>query len=312
MAVNPREDGRTSARLGRGPLAPWLRLAHRYAWEQPCGRGHLRRIRDCMLLFQVRGTSWLWWEPSSGSHALPPGSVAFVPPGILHALGETPGHHYALHFDLIAQPGLVPMAMLDYTGRWIDRRPADGAVPRVELRIDGQEPLTVPVVARPRDPEAWARRCEHLVALAGAGAQRTTAASLATAAELTALMSDLATCAPTSDTGADPIAGLLVRIEREGPSRRWSLRELMRETGLGRTAFWVAFRAATGRSPRDYLEARRIRSAQHLLLGTDRPIAAVAAAVGFEDPYHFSRVFRRVVGKAPRMYRAERGLPPGG
>ena len=307
MAGDTREDGRTSVRIGRGPLAPWLRLADRYAWDGTPGRGHLRRIRDCMLLLRMRGTSWLWWEPSGGSFALPPGSVAFVPPGILHALGETAGWHYAIHFDLVAQPRLRAMAMLAYTGEWIDANPLGGAPPRVELRCDGQEPLVVPVVARPPDPEAWARRFERLVALGRTGAQRTIAASLATAGELTALMSALAACDGTADPSADPIARVLARIEREDPRRRWPLRELMRDAGLGRTAFWSAFRAATGQAPREYLEARRIEAAQQLLLSSDRPIAAVAEAVGFADPYHFSRVFRRVVGVAPRGYRQRRG-----
>lgn len=42
---------------------------------------------------------------------------------------------------------------------------------------------------------------------------------------------------------------------------------------------------------------------QRLLLNTAATIRAVAAQVGFPDPYHYSRVFRRVHGMSPAHFR---------
>jgi AraC family transcriptional regulator len=41
-----------------------------------------------------------------------------------------------------------------------------------------------------------------------------------------------------------------------------------------------------------------------MLLRTDQPIAAIAAACGFSSQSHLTRVFQRHVGKTPAVYRA--------
>ena len=73
----------------------------------------------------------------------------------------------------------------------------------------------------------------------------------------------------------------------------WRQREAARE----------AFRRATGSNPRVALEERRIEQAALALLETDRRVWEIARAAGYDDPYHFSRVFKRVVGFSPRAYR---------
>jgi AraC-like DNA-binding protein len=58
-----------------------------------------------------------------------------------------------------------------------------------------------------------------------------------------------------------------------------------------------------GLSYRAVLDEVRFESAKHLLLVEDTRITEVARAVGFEDPSHFSRLFRRIGGLSPREYR---------
>jgi AraC-like DNA-binding protein len=58
-----------------------------------------------------------------------------------------------------------------------------------------------------------------------------------------------------------------------------------------------------GLSYRAVLDEVRFESAKQLLLVRDTRISEVARAVGFDDPSHFSRLFRRIGGLSPREYR---------
>ena len=63
------------------------------------------------------------------------------------------------------------------------------------------------------------------------------------------------------------------------------------------------FRAELGMSVRSYLTRVRVTIAQDLLAHTDDKLEAIAGRVGFSDMFHLSRVFRKVTGQAPSVYR---------
>ena len=52
-----------------------------------------------------------------------------------------------------------------------------------------------------------------------------------------------------------------------------------------------------------YLREHRIQTASRQLDQTPRPIETIAAAVGYPDPLHFSRVFHAVTELSPSQYR---------
>jgi AraC-like DNA-binding protein len=58
-----------------------------------------------------------------------------------------------------------------------------------------------------------------------------------------------------------------------------------------------------------YVQSQRIERAKHLLRHDDANISTIAAALGFFDQSHFSRVFRKVTGISPGRY-AQRGVQP--
>ncbi len=58
-----------------------------------------------------------------------------------------------------------------------------------------------------------------------------------------------------------------------------------------------------GRSPRDYLVARRIERAQMLLQTSRLNVAEIANALGYEDAFYFSRQFKRLCGSSPQHWR---------
>lgn len=65
------------------------------------------------------------------------------------------------------------------------------------------------------------------------------------------------------------------------------------------------FKSETGDTPINYLISLRMKKARELLdTQPDSPIQAVAAAVGYEDAYHFSKLFKKYYGLSPLYYKA--------
>lgn len=86
-------------------------------------------------------------------------------------------------------------------------------------------------------------------------------------------------------------------------ARAWTLDDLAREAGLSRTLLAERFRAALGDTPLNHLRTVRMQRAMHLLAATALRLEAVAAAVGYQDAFAFSKVFKRVVGTSPAAFR---------
>lgn len=59
----------------------------------------------------------------------------------------------------------------------------------------------------------------------------------------------------------------------------------------------------TGMSFSEYLTRLRIDEAKKLLADTDWKVYAVAEAVGYEDAFYFSRIFKRLTGTSPMDWR---------
>jgi AraC family transcriptional regulator len=68
--------------------------------------------------------------------------------------------------------------------------------------------------------------------------------------------------------------------------------------------FAQQFRRATGLPPYQYVIARRVERAKHLLqTGSDFSLAEVAASAGFSDQSQFCYHFKRLVGVTPGQFR---------
>lgn len=74
-------------------------------------------------------------------------------------------------------------------------------------------------------------------------------------------------------------------------------------SGLPERTFKRRFRAATGYTPIDYVQALRIEEAKHVLETTDEATDGVAHQVGYDDPSYFRRLFKRMTGVTPARYR---------
>jgi AraC-like DNA-binding protein len=72
---------------------------------------------------------------------------------------------------------------------------------------------------------------------------------------------------------------------------------------MSETAFRALFKRVMGSTPHRYIEEQRIQHASHLLIHTNSTITQIALTVGYNDLYHFSRVFKRVMGVPPSQFR---------
>lgn len=85
------------------------------------------------------------------------------------------------------------------------------------------------------------------------------------------------------DLSADKVAGLL---------------------HLGRTIFYKKVRGTTGYTPNEYIRVIRLRKAAELLKEGEKNVSEVAYAVGFDNPYYFSKCFKEQFGMPPSQYRS--------
>jgi len=75
---------------------------------------------------------------------------------------------------------------------------------------------------------------------------------------------------------------------------------------LSESHFCREFRRTFGTSAHEYITRRRIEVAQSLMLGSRESLCAIALRCGLSDQSHFTRVFRRIVGETPDMWRRAR------
>jgi AraC-like DNA-binding protein len=69
--------------------------------------------------------------------------------------------------------------------------------------------------------------------------------------------------------------------------------------------YFALFKRRTGRAPMDYFTRLRMAEARRLLDTTTSSVKEVAAVLGYDDPFYFSRVFKSVNQVAPSNYRMQ-------
>ena len=297
--------------LAPGPLSPLLRLAH--VSGTPTHASHnaqVRTILDFELVLLLSGSGWIWSDDQGGSVAMWPGDVAFLPPHYRHGWGNEVGWHIAVHFDLHADVKLAARENLKTTPKVVKPRPLD-FVPRFTLTVPAPagatpERLTFPLITTVRNPGLWREKLEPLTLLYSRRVHGSLHAQLLFAEVMGWALRTLAEDAQHAAGAPEPEHPRILSLLREletNPVARPSVSELASRAHMGLTAFREAFHRATGRSPRTYMEERRVERAARRLIESDRKIIEIAEAEGFDDPYHFSRVFKRVMGSSPRAYR---------
>jgi len=107
----------------------------------------------------------------------------------------------------------------------------------------------------------------------------------------------------TSTTGSPLVADALDYIEKHC-MQPISLANVAAAVRRSPAYVTTALRQATGKTAGEWIMAGRIAEAARLLVTSDERIDIVAERVGYADPTHFIRIFRRARGMTPAAFRA--------
>lgn len=103
---------------------------------------------------------------------------------------------------------------------------------------------------------------------------------------------------------ADPRIQAILDYITLHPTEKYSSEKLCEMAELGETAFRKLFKKHTGKAPNEYIRDMRLTTAARLLLVSNKQVNDIAYEVGFEDPNHFIRVFKKAFGYTPNQYRS--------
>ncbi len=106
---------------------------------------------------------------------------------------------------------------------------------------------------------------------------------------------------------ADPQIGAALNAMHSRIDYSWTVAGLAAEAGMSRSAFALRFKELMGESPLEYLTRWRMYRGSDLLRESDRKLADVAQAVGYDSDGAFHKAFKRVLGIAPGEYRRSVG-----
>jgi AraC family transcriptional activator of pobA len=145
------------------------------------------------------------------------------------------------------------------------------------------------------------------------GAEATTARDTVERSLVTLILSEIdRATVPTARRGRGGGGGVVaesLRYIERNCLRRLTLAEIASAVGRSPTYVTAALTRATGRSAGDWIVSGRMAEARRLLLRSDERVDVVSERVGYADPTHFIRMFRRAHGTTPAAWRASRTGP---
>ncbi|MDQ0687591.1 AraC-like DNA-binding protein [Streptomyces achromogenes] len=220
------------------------------------------------------------------------GDVLWIRPGQVHRFSTSSEYRGTA---LTMQPGFLPRATVEATGLY---------------RYD------LPPLLHPSKAQLAGLRAA-LTYLRGEyddGAAGTLPLSLHTAVlrhSLTAFLLRLAHLAASGAEATRRQADTTFTLFRDAVEKEFaanhSVSAYADSLGYSRRTLVRAVRAATGETPKGFIDKRVVLEAKRLLAHTDLPIGRVGAAVGFPDPANFSKYFQLHTGQTPVAFRADQG-----
>lgn len=85
----------------------------------------------------------------------------------------------------------------------------------------------------------------------------------------------------------------------------FTMQRLADQNGISKNRLAYLFYKYAGMGPGDYLMQCRLNRAKELLLLDHSPLRVIAQATGFNDPFYFSRAFKKRYGISPSEFRVK-------
>lgn len=215
------------------------------------------------------------------------GDVYLVPAGARHGVLESRASQaWGIGFDAAWERPAELGALLDPF-----LRTASGASAVVRIPASRQEQL--------------ARLCEELHRESSSG-ELAAQDALAQRSLLTLILTEVARASATTARAPahQPIVGEALRFIERRCLSPISLRDVADFVRRSPSHVATTVKAATGKTVVGWIIAARLAEARRRLLYTDERVELIAEHVGYVDPTHFIRLFRREHGATPAAWRA--------
>jgi AraC-like DNA-binding protein len=225
-----------------------------------------------------------------GRWALEPGDVFLEPSGEPHRLLESPSHEFwGLGFS-------APCFAAEDAGRLLDPFEMVRAGASSVVRIPSERHSFLEQLFRElQDASDPKRRGE-------AHAIQRSLLTLILDEIQRAARGDAATASPKS------VVSESLRFIERNCLRSLGLKDVAQAVGRSPAYVTTALTRATGRSAVEWIISGRMAEARRLLLHSDEMVDVIAERVGYADPTHFIRMFRRAYGTTPAAWRSGQWL----
>jgi AraC-like DNA-binding protein len=94
-----------------------------------------------------------------------------------------------------------------------------------------------------------------------------------------------------------------INFMKQNLKARLSVEDFADQQHLSLSHYSRLFRAKTGTSPNHYFNQLKIQKSCQYLYFSDLNIKEICSEVGFDDPYYFSRLFKKLMGMSPAKYK---------
>jgi AraC family transcriptional regulator, arabinose operon regulatory protein len=248
----------------------------------PAAKNHLVERPEgaptTLAILCLEGTGWV--QGLGGNERVAAGDFAWLPAGRAHAYGSGARNPWTIlwaHF------------MGDEVPAW-------------EELLCLREPNRPSVLALPEDRLDELALDQVFAALERGFALTNLVAAAAALRHTLSAVAQLGRDYRDPRSASERVALSIATLRRDW-QRPHALAELATVAKVSVAHYSALFSRQTGFSPIDFIIRLRVKHACRLLDMTSLPIGTIGERTGYQDPYYFTRCFRRVMGVSPRAYR---------
>lgn len=92
-----------------------------------------------------------------------------------------------------------------------------------------------------------------------------------------------------------------LELVHQKPDHPWTVEGMARSVGVSRASLASRFRSVLGMTPMDYVTERRLERGKILLREERLTLEEIARETGYSSAFAFSKAYKRVHGKSPRI-----------